>query len=543
MLCGLLAFFVAAAVAAQLLRCTDCAGQSVSTHGVPLTTTTTEAVALQAPPVDFEDPDDLAVAATITSTTEAVTTSSTEATNDSSSSTEATGDSSVSDTDDPVTETAEGAEGIEGENSQVRGTALEEPTAAAGRATASDEQPATEVYVDPENGSDTNTGATAERALKSLQTALNGARPGQSILLMSGTYDELRSPGETHYYLGRSGQPDAWIRISAAPGQTPKLVASRGTGLHVQGNYVEVSGLTIQGSGFNADNSWGVGISCPGMHHVRFVGNYVADMGASGISLNGCSNFQVVGNTVVRNAFWSDVAGSGISVFQSKNMGFGPDVGKYHNLVVGNRVFQNANKVPSKWQNHQVITDGNGIIIDEMNEHGYQGWTLIANNLAVGNGARGIQVWESANVDVLFNTAYGNGAAPIKGGRNEYMVGRSSNVRLAHNVGWAGDGLVALHNRSSNVNVVSDGNYLIGSTPSPTASAQDIQMKPSDAAGLMVAPSTDLGAADFRPVSGGSLDGKAGDNATGRLASDIAGTARTNPASPGAFDVVAARGR
>jgi hypothetical protein len=273
------------------------------------------------------------------------------------------------------------------------------------------------------------------------------------------------------------------------------------------------------------------------------VGNYVADMGASGISLNGCN--QLPGDWQYRrpHALWSDVAGSGISVFQSKDMGFGPDVGKYHILIVGNRVLRNANKIPSKWQDHKVITDGNGIIIDGTSEHGYQGWTLIANNLAVGNGARGIQVWESANVDVLFNTAYGNGVgSSVKGGRNEYMVGRSSNVRLAHNVGWAADGLVALHNRSSKVNVVSMGNYLIGSTPSPTVSAQDIQIRPADAAGLLVAPSTDLGAANFRPVSGGGLDGKAGDNATGRLASDIVDAARSTPASPGAFDVSAARG-
>ncbi len=533
MLCGLLAFFFAAAAAAQILRCTDCSTQSVSTDVVLSTTTTVQAVTRQTTVIDSAELDDLTVAATITATTEAPTTSSTEA----------TVDSSESDTDGSATATAAGAEVVEDEDSGSGGTAPEELAAASMPATPSD-QPAAEVYVDPKNGSDSNTGATAETALKSFQTALDRTAPGQTILLMSGTYDELRSPGELHYYLGRSGEPDAWIRITAAPGHKPKLVASRGTALFVGGSYVEVSGLTIQGSGFSADNSWGTGISCPGMHHVKFLGNYVADMGASGISLNGCTNYQVVGNTLVRNAFWSDVAASGISVFASKNMGFGPDVGKYHNLIEGNRVFQNANKVPSKWQNHRVITDGNGIIIDGTNEHGYQGWTLIANNLAVGNDARGIQVWESANVDVFFNTAYGNGAgSSVKGGRNEYMVGRSSNVRLAHNVGWAGDGLAALDNRSSNVNVVSVGNYLIGSTLSSTASAQDIQIQPADAIGLLVAPSTDPGATDFRPVSGGGLDGKAGDAAAGRLASDIAGTTRSNPASPGAFDVNATRGR
>jgi hypothetical protein len=245
MLYGLLAFFFAATVAANLLRCTDCSNQSVSTDVVPSTTSAVEAVPPRAPVASSVDRDDLAVAATITTTTEATTTSSTEAADD----------SSVSDTDGSVTEARAGADAVEDEDSDSTGTADEVPTTVGPPATPSD-QAATEVYVDPESGSDANDGATAETALKSFQTALNRAAPNQTILLMSGIYDELRSPGDLHYYLGRSGQPDAWIRIKAAPGHNPKLVASRGTALFVAGSYVEVSGLTIQGSGFSADNSW-----------------------------------------------------------------------------------------------------------------------------------------------------------------------------------------------------------------------------------------------------------------------------------------------
>ncbi len=539
-MCGILACVFAVAVGVHLLRCNDCDTQPIATNAATSSTTTTTGGAEQAAPSTA-----LSVGAAVLLTPGEQPTTTVPA-------------DSPDEEDQTESETGQedGQEGGEkgGEESGGEGTTTTEPSGGTGttaETTTTESLPpqppvaGDEIYVDPENGQDTNSGASAEQALKSLQRALDRVRPGQTVLLMSGTYDEVRTPGEIHYFLGRSGRADAWIAIEAAPGHQPKITPNNGTALHIQGNYVRVSGLTIQGHSFNASNPWGVGISCAGVHHVKFVGNYVADMGSSGISLNGCSNYQVLGNTVVGNAYWSEVAGSGISAFQSADAGFGPDVGKYHNVIARNRAYDNSNKVPSVWSNFTAITDGNGIIIDEGNANGYTGWTLVANNLAVGNGARGIQVWESSNIDILFNTTYMNGAnTAMRGGRNEYLVGgQSANVQLAHNVGWARDGLTAWNNRAGNINVISTGNFLVGSSVSSTASSTDTQLSPDQAAEILVNPTINLGTGDFRPVAGGLLDGRAGGGSGGSTSSDITGTTRSDPASPGAFDVNASRPR
>ncbi len=409
----------------------------------------------------------------------------------------------------------------------------------------SDPYPATvdgpDIYVDPVAGSDERAGASEATAFKSFQRALDVVKPGQTIRLMTGEYRDARAPGELHYYLGRSGRPDAWVRITAASGHRPEIVATSGTALFLNADYVEVSGLTIRGEGFDQANSWGVGISVPNVHHIRIVGNRISAMPAGGISVVGSSNYQILGNTLYENALWSDVAGSGITIFEAKDHGHGPDVGKYHDLIVGNRVFRNENRVPSKWQNHQILTDGNGIIIDSNKASGYQNWTLVANNLAVDNGSRGIIVWESSRVDVLFNTTFHNARTTNMGGRVEIAIGRSTDVRLAHNTAWARPGIRAAV-FSDDATVTSEGNAFVTTNTASKSGPSDTVFSDEDATELMVNPSTSLGAADFRPTSSGPLVDLVAGSQSGPVANDISGTPRGAVAAPGAFQPNASRG-
>ncbi len=398
------------------------------------------------------------------------------------------------------------------------------------------------IYVDPVDGDDESEGSSEDAAFVSLQRALDVVRPGQTIRLMTGQYRETRAPGELHYYLGRGGRPDAWVTITAADGHRPELVANSGTALFLNASYVEVSNLTIRGESFNQTNSWGVGISVPNVHHVRLVGNRISGMPAGGISVVGSSNFQILNNTVFENALWSDVAGSGISVFEARDHGFGPDVGKYHDLIVGNRVFRNENRVPSKWQDHRIITDGNGIIIDSSRSSGYSGWTLVANNLAVNNGSRGILVWDSSRVDVVFNTMYHNAATTNMGHRVELASGRSTEVRLAHNIAWARPGIRAAV-FTDEPTVVSQGNVYVTTNAASKAGPSDLIHSGDAPANLMIAPSTNFGSSDFRPVPGGPLIGLAGGGHSGPTAVDGAGTVRGPSSEPGAFEFDAGRGR
>lgn len=399
------------------------------------------------------------------------------------------------------------------------------------------------IYVNPNGGNDGNAGSSEAAALKTIQSAFRRVQPGQTILLMGGDYRENKTPNTVHFHLwNKNGRSDAWIRIAAAPGHRPVLHANNGTGLLIQGDYVEVSGLEIRGSGFSQSNAWGVGISVTDSHHVRINGNRVSGMPVSGISAINSSNVHVVGNVVHENSYWSDVAGSGISFYNQANHGQGADAGQYHDLITNNRVYRNENKVPSKFQNHQAITDGNGIIVDDNQKSGFSGRTLVANNLSYDNGGRGIIVYRSNRVDVIFNTTYHNARTPgLIGTPSEIAAGRASDVKIHSNIGWARPGIHALQtNFHRGPGVDSWNNIWVSDSPTPTGDEAKDRLESSNP-GLRN-PTTGSGA-DFRPRSDSFLNSFAG-SPNGMVPRDLVGTTRgSGSTEPGAFEVEASSGR
>ncbi len=394
------------------------------------------------------------------------------------------------------------------------------------------------VYVNPGGGNDGNDGSSPDKAKRSFQDVLRHVKPGQQVLLMNGEYRDLASAGEVHYWMKNSGQPNNWIKIGAAPGHRPVIKATRGTALLIDGDYVEVSGLTIQGSGFNTSNSWGVGIAVSQSHHVNVIGNRVSGMPQSGISLTRSSNFKVLNNVVYENSFWHDSNGSGINVVHQRSHGHGPIAGPYHDVVMGNRTFRNENKVPSKWQNHQRITDGNGIIIDSNNLEGYSGRTLVANNLSFDNGGRGINVWASSNVDVMFNTVYHNvRTTNVIGGGAEIGFGRGKNIRVTNNVVWARSGKPGIDFSETDGSSYSRNNVSVTDVAPRSQNDTVINHNPG-----LRNPSTSEHGADFRPNPGSMLEGRVG-SVDGMVPTDLLGTGRSGPTEPGAFIVEASQGR
>jgi parallel beta-helix repeat protein len=394
------------------------------------------------------------------------------------------------------------------------------------------------VYVNPGGGNDGNDGSSPEKAKRSLQDVLRHVKPGQQVLLMNGEYRDLASAGEVHYWMKRNGQPNNWIKIGAAPGHRPVIKATKGTALLIDGDYVEVSGLTVQGSGFNTSNSWGVGIAIADSHHVNVIGNRVSGMPQSGISVTRTSNFRVLNNVVYENSFWHDSNGSGINIVHQKNHGFGTTAGPYHDLIMGNRTYRNENKVPSKWQNHQKITDGNGIIVDMNNETGYSGRTLIANNLSFDNGGRGINVWASSNVDVMFNTAYHNvRTTNVIGGGAEIGFGRGRNIRVTNNVVWARSGKPGIDFSETDGSSYSKNNVSVTDVAPKSQNDTVINYNPG-----LRNPSTSEHGADFRPNPGSMLEGRVG-SVDGMIPTDLLGTGRSGPTEPGALIVEASQGR
>ncbi len=362
------------------------------------------------------------------------------------------------------------------------------------------------LWVSADLGDDGNDGQTPERPLASLQEAIGRLGPGDTLYVLDGQYRELAEPGNAHYVVDRGGTAEAWIRITAAPGHRPEIVASNGNGMSIRADYVEVSDLVVTGEGFDTTNDYGWGILIRSSHHVRVMGNEISQMAVGGISSVESTNLDIVGNTVYENSFWGPEQGSGISLWHSVDQDFGPGPDGYHDRIVGNTVYRNENRVFSMWRDEDAITDGNGIIVDQTDETGYTGRILVANNLVVDNGGRAILVLESSRVDVMFNTTYANGRTDgLEGGPVELATSRADDVRFLNNVAWSRPGAPAI-GVSDATDVVVGGNVLVTDSPSGLATEVDLVVDTNPG---LARPDLDPTAADFRPVAGSSLIGHA----------------------------------
>jgi parallel beta-helix repeat protein len=180
-------------------------------------------------------------------------------------------------------------------------------------------------------------------------------------------------------------------------------------------------------------------------HHSIIRNNDLHDCTEAGVE-SGWSDYVTVENNVVHdNAWYSSWAGSGISLWDQRDV---DDETGYKNIVSSNVVYNNKNFIPFLEYSYSQITDGEGIVIDdnkntETNNVPYEGRTLIANNVAYGNGSEGIAVYESQHVDVVNNTMFHNSAEP--GLRDQELgVNVSDDVVVVNNVmaplsnNWAG---------------------------------------------------------------------------------------------------------
>ncbi|MEZ5406750.1 MAG: right-handed parallel beta-helix repeat-containing protein [Acidimicrobiales bacterium] len=363
------------------------------------------------------------------------------------------------------------------------------------------------VFVDPATGDDTDDGQTSVSAWRSLQTAVDRLAPGDTLYLMGGDYrgDRL-TPTSSHVEVSVSGTADAWITITAAPGQRPRIVATAGNGIEIRGDYVTVEGLTVVGEGFGPGNDYGWGLMTRGNHHVRLAGNTISGMAVGGITSIEATNLEITGNEVHDNSFWGPEQGSGISLWHSRDAGTDPGPDGYHDRIVGNLVYRNENKVRSMFRSNRIITDGNGIIVDQADQTGYTGRVLVADNVILDNGGRAVLVLESSRVDVVHNTTYHNArTAGLEGGPVELAAGRARDVRFVANLAWARPGGTAF-TVSSSRSVVSDGNVFVTDQPVPRAAETDLIT--ADGARLVTLPGEDPTVADFRPAPGSLLVGR-----------------------------------
>src|ERR1700722_13562646 len=100
-------------------------------------------------------------------------------------------------------------------------------------------------YVSPA-GNNTD-GLSPVTAFKTIQQAANIVNPGDTVLIMDGTYSQTSNPDQ-FVGINRSGTAAAPITFEAAPGAHP-LIEFSGVhyGFQIGGSYITIEGLDIAG--------------------------------------------------------------------------------------------------------------------------------------------------------------------------------------------------------------------------------------------------------------------------------------------------------
>ena len=322
-------------------------------------------------------------------------------------------------------------------------------------------------YVSESTGSDANTGLSNALPFKLLSKAAAVAEAGDTVFVMNGTYASTSGPVLN---ITKSGVADKYITYKAYAGHTPKIFASGNVwnAVSINGSYTVLEGLELQGDNANltyADayaaftasvggaaaqakfNTNGISIGGPAAeskmpHHIIIRNCKVHDFPGGGISAIQADYTTIEGNTVYNNAWYMMYGGSGISILTPFNSD-AADVNKYKNIVRSNIVYGNKTTVPWIGLNPARLSDGNGIILD-VNQTGYNGTgvaytgrTLVENNISFNNGGSGIHSFRADHVDIINNTAYGNGTVV---GYADIFAGSATDVKIMNNIMYARTG-------------------------------------------------------------------------------------------------------
>jgi serralysin len=261
------------------------------------------------------------------------------------------------------------------------------------------------------------------------------------LIVMPGTYRE-------QVVLNKGGDVNGYLTVKslvkhAAQIRSPKNSYSAITILK---DYVVVDGFDVQGEGD------GHGIDATfldgdpnnrGTHHIAIFNNRSHNNAGSGIGVAFGDFYLIVGNICCQNCRTNKYQGSGISLYEARPVA--DLTAGFHNVVLNNICFGNR-VVDLPGNPEPPHSDGNGIIIDDFRNtqlpdvgqlksrksaSNYVFNTLVENNLAYGNGGKGIHIFLSDNVTVRNNAAHWNNHDELNPGT---WRGELSNVFGSNNI-------------------------------------------------------------------------------------------------------------
>ena len=280
-------------------------------------------------------------------------------------------------------------------------------------------------YVDNTNGSCSDSGSgSAAAPFCTIGKAASVLQPGESVLVVAGTYAETVSPANS----GTAGNP---ITYSAAPGVT---VTGNGT---ATGNAFRMTGSTghsyIVIDGFTVTDTVDYGIYASGADHITISNNHVSSAGSPvsgstrmGIYFTNTDNSVITGNTTDHNS----------------QDGIRLTGGSSGNLVSNNVSFGNA----EQWQRNATGIQVTGLGSDS---------NTIINNITYDNEDSGLQAYAGAQSNYFIdNLSYGNGDHGLDNNNapNNVIVGNTvqGNVTAGINLeGSTGSGGATLANNIS----------------------------------------------------------------------------------------------
>jgi len=244
-----------------------------------------------------------------------------------------------------------------------------------------------------------------------IKSAADVALPGDTVRVAAGTYNETVKPIQS----GQSGSP---IIYQGDPGATVRA----GTyGFQI----ASLSWITVRG--FTVTDTVKEGVLVTGSSNITVANNRVTSAGtpasgqiAQGIKLSGSNNSTVSGNTTDHNSE------AGIQLVS----------GATGNQIIANNSYANARGYTRAAPGIDIRAPGNTVrnnLAHDNEDTGIQSYTggsntLIANNLAWGNGDHGIDNLNVPGQRIIGNTVYDNVTAGIN------VEGSSTGATVANNI-------------------------------------------------------------------------------------------------------------